>query len=195
LKLYSVNASPKENYIGPAALMFFHEAAASAPGQVPSRKLVAVADLAGNAGEVFIVLFPKNKDGDDGAKYEAMVFNLSPENFPRGKALILNASGMEFAGKFNDAIMEVKQGVVGMVDARGALEVDIRRLVKVSGVAGTREEWISAYSNRLAMKDDRMVLLFLPPLYKNSMEVRVRYFTFADSKPDVASGRRALRQN
>lgn len=184
IKLYSAYPSQRFTYVGSKSLQFFHEGKALAAGQLPQRKLVATAEIPEKTQEVFIVLFPAG-DGVEGALFEAMVFNMDQQSFPAGKMLVLNASGMEFAGKFNDTLMEVKQGVVGIFNARAAVKIDLRKFVRRENKDGTiTEKWLPAFSGEEGGGGDKQILLLLPPFYKDSVAVRSKLFHFAEDSSD-----------
>lgn len=172
LRFYTNQRSPALDYRGANPVWFFTEVPNPQPdpARPTVRRPLGYAHVPEGVTRPLFIFFPGAEPSPDDPSplpYRIYVFDDGPGNLPAGRVALLNASGLEYLGKFNDVVRPVTAGLNPPIDAGPSLRIELRTAV--------RGKYYQAYLNQHALAaDERALLLFLPPLHRGSIEPQVR---------------------
>jgi len=169
ITFYTSARSPVYDYVGTNPVVFFNEALPVNPGEPMQRKMIAQAMVPESVTQPLFIFF-KNPAAENDAKavpFLVYVFDDSAANLPPGQISLINVSGLEFAGRFNDQVLPIKAGLTPHIILGRSAHIELRTQV-------AKRYYQSYASTQTLTARERALMLLLPPFNKGSVEVQVR---------------------
>jgi hypothetical protein len=186
IQFYTSQRSPRLDYRGPNPVIFFTEEPRESPNVPPIRRTLAEATVPPDVSQPLFIFFPNplaaaEREDEEVLPYVAYVFDDGPVNMPAGRVILVNASGREFIGNFNDEVRPVRTGLNPPINAGRSLRIDLRTEVR-------GRYWQAYLKTHELGSNESALIIFLPPLHPGSIEPQVRILFREVETPKDAEG-------
>ncbi len=156
--LYPTARSPRYEYRGPMPLRFTDAA---------TKTVVAEATIPPAITDALLLLVPITPAPSTGLRYQVYVLDDSAARQATGTLAIINFSGLALTGTLDGKTISVAAGLNAPLPVGRAAPITLRTAVK--------NRSLQAYAGTVELgKNERALLLLLPPFYSGSAEVQSR---------------------
>lgn len=169
VQFYTPQRSPRYAYRGPNPVIFFREERSPLDPLRTIRVPLARATIPEGVHEPLFLFFPRNNPQAPAGQlpYEVYVLDDSWQNFPPRHLLFFNASERRLEGLVGQERLTLEPGLSRAVRVDQRVEVQFKLLF--------RERFHTTYAHTLSLNPrERVLILFFPPYYADSLEVQYR---------------------
>lgn len=173
LVLYPTARSPRYDYVGAMPLRIT---------DAKTNTVVAEATVPREITSALLLLVPLDPAPAAGLRYQTYVLDDTAARQPAGSLAIINFSGLELAGTLDGKPLALTPGLNAATPLGRSAALTLRTTVK--------NRTYQAYAGNVELgKNERALLLLLPPFYRGSLEVQSRLLIDAPGGVRGAGGR------